>query len=94
MTPPAGCSQFQTDPKGDGDELTRRSDLTGSGVHCEGMVPNVDLSNEMRAVCEQGGWRRRDVQGRAGDTAAGVVVLAKEKGGVRELRSTLLAWEL
>ena len=91
VTTLSGCSQFQRDPEGDGDEPSRRSNLTGSGVRCEGMVPNVGLCNEMRTVCKHGGWRTRDVRG---DMAAGVVVLAQEKGGVRKLRSTLLAQKL
>ena len=43
VTTLSGCSQFQGDPEGNGDEPSRRSNLTASGVHCKGMVPNVGL---------------------------------------------------
>ena len=63
MSPQADSCQFETYPECAREEPSRCPNLTGSGVHGKGMVPNVRFHNNTRTVSEQAGRYQRKERG-------------------------------
>ena len=56
----ADSCQLETNPERTREELRRCPNMTGSGVHGKGTVPNVRFSNNMRTVSKQAGRYQRN----------------------------------
>ena len=52
--------QLETDPERTREEPRRCPNITGSGVHGKGLVPNARFSNNMCAVSKQAGKYQRN----------------------------------
>ena len=63
LSPRADSRQFETYPECEREEPSRCPNLTGSGVHGKGMVPNVRFHNNTRTVSEQAGRYQQEERG-------------------------------
>ena len=60
LTPQADSCQLERNPERAREEPRRRPNVTGSGVHGKGLVPNVRFCNNVRTVSKRAGRYQRN----------------------------------